>query len=88
MDIIGNHVMTTCGETHGPAVELRQNLAACGHCQEVVYPDLLVLRNHTFRCESGVCVWYSRDLGVEVHRCHMPGENVDIASLLDLTVPA
>jgi hypothetical protein len=76
------------GCTHGFLLVLRRNLAACGHCDEVVYPDLMVLRNHDFRCESGVCVWYSRDLELEVHRCRMPGAEVEESEFLDLSAPA
>jgi hypothetical protein len=69
MAIIGNH-FGACG--HGFLIKINGTTASCGHCHEVVYPDLLVLRNHTFACEGGICVWYSRDLQVTVHRCDQP----------------
>lgn len=58
--------------------------AACGHCGEVVYPDVVVIRDHTIRCEQEVTVWHSRGLGVEVHRCDRPAAEATSEELLTL----
>lgn len=62
-------------------------VASCGHCEDVVYPDLHVLKDHDLRCENGVCVWYSRAMQLVVHKCDQPVESVEVHQTAERRAP-
>lgn len=64
---------------------------SCGSCGEVVYPDCLVLANHTITLEAdGRARWFSRDFNAVVHLCEPLGvantASVDIHEALGTPV--
>lgn len=84
----GSGISLVPADEHPSLLHLVGTTASCGHCRAVVYPDVHVIREHDFRCESGVAVWHSRAMGVEVHRCDQPSAEASEQSFVDLSTPA
>lgn len=67
---------------------VNHNAASCGHCGEMVYPEVSVIKDHDFACTDGVVTWYSRGMELEVHRCEQPTTTATVEQLLDLSAIA
>lgn len=54
---------------NGVMLDVKSNVVSCGMCQEVVYPDVVVLAEHDLTWDGHRMTWYSRAFDTIVHLC-------------------